>query len=60
MSKKEERPPCPECKSTHILSRGIDWTCGKCGRNWRKKYRLPKYLNSIDVTNSNSNKIKDV
>lgn len=58
--KKTDRPQCPDCNSAHVLSRGIDWTCADCGRNWRKKYRIPKYLNSPDATVYDSNKVVDV
>ena len=34
--KPEERPPCPECGSNIIISKGISWLCKDCGRWWLK------------------------
>lgn len=33
----DKRPKCPRCGSLHIISRGIEWGCGKCGRRWIKE-----------------------
>ena len=40
MSRKtENRPNCPECGSSHVISRGTEWGCADCGRRWVKHYR---------------------
>lgn len=38
MNKKDlgERPPCPECASINIYSRGLGWSCKDCGKEYRK------------------------
>lgn len=36
-----DRPPCPECESTHVISRGKEWYCRKCGKYWSKIRRRP-------------------
>src|SRR5271157_1347796 len=33
------RPPCPECGSNDILSKGLEWNCKSCGRRWLKNPR---------------------
>lgn len=33
------RPPCPDCKSTHVVSRGQEWRCSNCGRCFIKLRR---------------------
>jgi len=35
-----KRPPCPECNSTNIESRGTDWMCRDCGRKYTKIRRF--------------------
>ena len=32
-----KRPKCPRCGSGHVISRGIEWGCGDCGRRWAKR-----------------------
>jgi len=40
-----DRPPCPECGSDHVISRGKEWYCRDCGRYWSKiQRRKPKNL----------------
>ena len=36
---KSDRPPCPDCGSQYIISRGEDWMCRHCNRKFKKKYR---------------------
>jgi len=36
---KDNRPPCPECGSTHIWDFTVQWKCVDCGKRWVKTYR---------------------
>lgn len=38
------RPPCPECGSKEIISKGISWLCKSCGRWFLKKRRGNYYV----------------
>lgn len=40
--KRQVRPPCPECGSEYVWSRGTRWVCKKCGRYFVKIPRLKK------------------
>ena len=31
-----QRPPCPRCGKTNIMSRGRQWHCKDCGKYWNK------------------------
>jgi ribosomal protein S27AE len=33
---KPKHPPCPNCKSMNIASKGIEWRCRDCGRSYKK------------------------
>lgn len=44
----EDRPICPRCGSTHVISRGIEWGCAECGRRWVKKKNFGKNWKSQD------------
>lgn len=35
----ENRPLCPECGSSRVISKGMSWYCRKCGRWFVKKRR---------------------
>lgn len=37
-----EQPPCPECNSTNVISKGTSWYCKDCGRWWLKITRGSK------------------
>ena len=42
LKSKQDRPPCVECGSKDIVSNGIKtWLCKTCGRQFRKKRRMP-------------------
>ena len=45
---RKERPPCPECGSLYISSRGIEWECRECGRRYLKKKRGVYYTDKPD------------
>lgn len=37
VAQKEERPPCPQCGCSHIISWGkLRWRCSECGYPWPK------------------------
>lgn len=41
-TEKQSRPPCPECKGTHVMSQGSNWKCRDCGRSFVKNPRRRK------------------
>lgn len=55
----EDRPKCPRCGSEHVISRGIEWGCAKCGRRWIKEKNWGRKYEKKEMdrkTNSRKNK----
>jgi len=42
----EIRPPCPDCGSRYIISKGASWLCKVCGRWFRKIIRSDGKINA--------------
>jgi len=38
----KDRPKCPRCGGLHVISRGVEWGCGNCGRRWAKRLNWGK------------------
>lgn len=46
--KNKERPPCPDCNSFNIMSKGYMWRCNICGRWFLKIYHPRKLLRNLE------------
>jgi len=57
---KEGRTPCPECGSTNIMSKGVDWLCKDCMRKYRKVYRCGTSLNKEKMVVDLPTRVEDI